>query len=66
MFYVFVESRGCDDPQGCNAIIKVNDVDYAVNKRGFNIVVVDRKTGRHGCPKKKWKKKSKAFFANYL
>ena len=51
MLYVFVESRGYEDPQGHNAIIKVNDVDYAVSTRGFNIVVVDRKTGRHGCPK---------------
>ena len=47
MLYVFVESRGLLDPGGRQAIIKVNDVDYAVNRRGFNIVVVDYKTGRH-------------------
>ena len=51
MLYVFVESRSFFDPGGYQAIIKVNDVDYAVNTRGFNIVVVDRKTGKyHDCP----------------
>ena len=49
MQYVFVESRGFDDPGG----------DQAVNTRGFSFVVVDCKTGkRHGCPIKidaEWK-----------
>ena len=41
-----MESRGADDPDGRYAGIKVNGREFAKNTRGFNIVVVDGKTGR--------------------
>lgn len=47
MMHIYVESRGSDDPGGRYAAIKLNGVDFAKNTRGFNIVVVDRKTGRY-------------------
>ena len=44
--FVYVESRSYVHPVGGIAIIKVNGIDYAKNTRGFNIVVVDLKTGK--------------------
>ena len=39
---VQIRSEGCDDPgkTGCGiAFIKVNNVDYSLHKRGFNVAV---------------------------
>lgn len=44
--HIYVESRGYNDPGGPHAEIILNGTDYAKNVRGFNIVVVDSKTGR--------------------
>ena len=48
---IYVESRGFDDPGGKYASIKVNETDYAQNKLGFNIVVIDGVTGMHRKPR---------------
>ena len=46
-----IRSEGCGDPRleasGCGkAYIKVNGKEYAQKKRGYNLVVVDRTTGK--------------------
>ena len=46
-FNIRVESGGWLDPGGFYARIIVNGTDYAKNTRGFNIVVVDGKTGSY-------------------
>ena len=48
---VELRSEGCDDPKlvpvHCGrAYIKVNGNDYAVKRRGHNLVVVDLQTGK--------------------
>lgn len=47
---VVVRSEGCEDPHlskvHCGlAYIKVNGGDYALKKRGFNVVLVDYRAG---------------------
>jgi hypothetical protein len=47
---VELRSEGCDDPKlvpvPCGrAYIKVNGVDYALKRRGHNLVVFDSQTG---------------------
>ena len=47
---VSIRSEGCNDPgkhAPCGeAFIKVDSVDYAAKKRGYNFVVVDAYTGK--------------------
>ena len=46
---IYIRSEGCDDPgKGPNcgkAYIKVDGTDYSLQKRGFNVVVVNGETG---------------------
>jgi len=48
---IFIRSEGCDDPgvnqQNCGfAYIFVNGKDHSLHSRGFNVVIVDAKTGK--------------------
>ncbi|XP_028410852.1 cell migration-inducing and hyaluronan-binding protein-like isoform X1 [Dendronephthya gigantea] len=45
LLHIHVASSGYNDPGGFFAHIRVNGKDYAINKRGFNIVVIDIRTG---------------------
>ena len=45
---IYIKSEGCDDPgiHGCGyAVISVAGKDYSKHNRGYNIVVVDGRTG---------------------
>ena len=47
---IYIESEGCNDPgiSGCgHATIRVNGKDYSKHRRGYNVVVVNGRTGIH-------------------
>ena len=46
---IFIRSEGCDDPGivSCGfAYIFVNGRDHSLRERGYNVVIVDAKTGK--------------------
>ena len=49
MLDIHIRSEGYDDPgqayRRSKAYIKVDGIDYSLQKRGFNVVVVDGETG---------------------